>query len=112
MPPSYGGGIVLSAYDGTVLFVLDLQNYIVLAGAILLFALEAFAFVDAVSHRPDAFHAADKQNKTMWLVILGVALAAHMLIWHPIHILNMVGAVASIVYLVDVRPALRSLTRR
>jgi hypothetical protein len=35
-----------------------------------------------------------------------------MLIWHPIHLLNMIGAVASIVYLVDVRPAIRSLTRR
>lgn len=95
-----------------MLFVLDLQNYIVLAGAILLFALEAWAFIDAISRRPEEFHAADKQNKTMWLVILGVALAAHMLIWHPINILNMAGAIASIVYLVDVRPALRSLTRR
>ena len=95
-----------------MLFVLDLQNYIVLAAAILLFVLEAWAFIDAISHRQEEFHAADKQNKTMWLVILGVALAAHMLIWHPINILNMAGAIASIVYLVDVRPALRSLTRR
>jgi asparagine N-glycosylation enzyme membrane subunit Stt3 len=94
-----------------VLSVFDIQNVILLAATLALFAIEAWAFVDAVSHRPDVFVAADKQTKTMWLVILGVALAAHMLIWHPIHILNIAGAVASIVYLVDVRPAVRALTR-
>jgi hypothetical protein len=94
-----------------VLSVFDIQNVILLAATLALFAIEAWAFVDAVSQRPDAFVAADKQTKTMWLVILGVALAAHMLIWHPIHILNIAGAVASIVYLVDVRPAVRALTR-
>lgn len=88
------------------------QEFVLSGAALALFAIEAWAFVDAVSHSPEEFQAADKQTKTMWLVILGVALAAHMLIWHPIHLLNMVGAVASIVYLVDVRPALRSLTRR
>ena len=94
-----------------MLSVFDIQNFILLAATLALFAVEAWAFVDAVSQRPDAFVAADKQTKTMWLVILGVALAAHMLIWHPIHLLNIAGAVASIVYLVDVRPAVRSLTR-
>ena len=93
-------------------FVLDIQNSILLVATLALFALEAWAFVDAVSRRPEEFQAADKQNKKLWLIILGVALVAHMLIWQPIHILNMIGAVAAIVYLVDVRPALRSLTRR
>lgn len=88
------------------------QESILTFAALALFAIEAWAFVDAVSRRPEEFVAAGKQTKAMWLVILGVALAAHMLIWHPIHILNMIGAVAAIVYLVDVRPALRSLTRR
>jgi hypothetical protein len=92
--------------------VTDITSLILLAGALVLFALEAWAFVDAVSHKPEVFEAAGKQTKTMWLVILGIALAAHMLIWHPIHLLNLIGAVASIVYLVDVRPALRSMTRR
>jgi hypothetical protein len=92
--------------------VTDITSLILLAGALVLFALEAWAFVDAVSHKPEVFEAAGKQTKTMWLVILGIALAAHMLIWHPIHLINLVGAVASIVYLVDVRPAVRSMTRR
>ncbi len=76
-----------------------------------LFAIQAWAFVDALSHRPEVFVAADKQTKQMWLIILGVALAAHMLIWSPFSFLNLIGAVATIVYLVDARPALRSLSR-
>jgi hypothetical protein len=92
--------------------VFEIQNSILMVATLVLFVLEGWAFIDAVSHRPEEFEAAGKQTKTMWLVILGVALAAHMLIWHPVHLLNMAGAVASIVYLVDVRPALRSLMRR
>jgi hypothetical protein len=37
---------------------------------------------------------------------------AHMLIWSPVSILNLLGAVAAIVYIVDARPAIRSLTQR
>lgn len=77
-----------------------------------IFAAQAFAFVDAVTHRPDAYVAADKMTKQAWMIILGVALAAHMLIWSPLHFFNLIGVVAALVYLVDVRPALRSLTRR
>ncbi|MGH3443743.1 MAG: DUF2516 family protein [Nocardioidaceae bacterium] len=90
----------------------QLQNAILGIVTLATFALEAWAFIDAVSHRPDAFPAADKLTKPAWLIILGLALAAHMLFWSPIMILNIVGTVAAIVYLVDARPAIRSLTRR
>ncbi len=88
------------------------QEYVLAVAAIALFVVEAWAFIDALARRPQEFEAAGKQTKIMWLVILGVALAAHMIFWHPINLLNLIGAVASIVYLVDVRPAIRSLTRR
>jgi hypothetical protein len=91
--------------------VFDIQNSILLVATLALFAVEAWAFLDAISRRPEEFQAGDKQTKKFWLIILGVALAAHMLIWHPIHLLNMIGAVAALVYLVDVRPTLKSLTR-
>lgn len=90
----------------------DIQNVILLAASLALFAVEGWAFVDALTHRPDAYVAADKQTKTMWLVILGVALGAHMLIASPVQLINIAGAIASLVYLADVRPALRALTRR
>ena len=76
-----------------------------------MFVAQAFAFVDAVTHRPDAYVAADKLTKPAWTIILGIAVVAHMLIWSPLSIFNLVGIVAALVYLVDVRPALRSLTR-
>jgi Protein of unknown function (DUF2516) len=76
-----------------------------------MFLAQAFALVDAVTHRPDAYVAADKLTKPAWMIILGLALVAHLLIWAPLSIFNLAGIVAAIVYLVDVRPALRALTR-
>jgi hypothetical protein len=92
--------------------VFAVQGGILTVATLAIFVVEAWAFIDAVSHRPEAFVAADKMTKKAWLVILGVALAAHMLFWSPISLLNIIGTVAALVYMVDARPALRSLTRR
>ena len=80
-----------------------------LAISLVLFACKAFAFVDAVTRPPAAFAVADKQSKNFWLIVLGLFLAAHMLIWAVLSILNLIGTVAAFVYLADVRPALREL---
>ena len=77
-----------------------------------LFVVQAWAFIDALTRRPEAYVAADKQTKPTWLIILGVALAAHILIWNPISFLNLIGTVAAIVYIVDARPALRAVSGR
>jgi hypothetical protein len=95
--------------------VLDLfafQSGLMLVASLAMFVVQAWAFIDAVSHRPEAYVAADKLTKPAWLIILGIALAAHMLIWSPMSFLNLIGTVAAIVYVVDVRPALRALSRR
>jgi hypothetical protein len=94
-----------------VLELFAVKSGIMLLATVAMFAVQAFAFVDAVSHKPEAYVAADKLTKPAWLIILGIALAAHMLIWNPMSFLNLIGTVAAIVYLVDARPALRSLTR-
>ena len=75
------------------------------------FVAQAFAFIDSATHRPDAYVAADKLTKKAWMIILGLAVAVHMFFWNPIGLLNIVGIIAALVYIVDVRPALRSLTR-
>jgi hypothetical protein len=76
---------------GTVLFVLQI---VVLAAAV-------YAFVHAAMQRPDAYTAADKLTKPVWLVILGVGVLLAL-------VLGVTGvaiaAVAAGVYLVDVRP--------
>ena len=92
--------------------VFAVQSFFMSVLTLALFALQGWAFIDAISRRPDAFVAADKLTKPAWLIILGIALVAHMLIWSPFALLNLVGAVAAIVYIVDARPALQSLTRR
>jgi asparagine N-glycosylation enzyme membrane subunit Stt3 len=95
-----------------VLAVFQIQNAFMLLATLALFVFQAWAFIDAVARRPDAFVAADKLTKPAWLIILGLALAAHMLIWNPLSFLNLIGAVAAIVYVVDARPAMRALTGR
>ena len=90
----------------------QIQNAFMMVLTLALFVFQAWAFIDAVSRRPDAFVAADKLTKPAWLIILGLALAAHMLIWNPLSFLNLIGAVAAIVYVVDARPAMRALTGR
>jgi hypothetical protein len=76
---------------------------------ILLMALAAFGLCDAAFRREDAFRAADKQNKVFWLIILGLALVVSYLV-SLFSFLPVIGAVASIVYIVDVRPALRQIS--
>ncbi len=102
----------MSGYPGIVFTVFDVQGVILTTATLAIFVIQAWAFLDAVSRRADAFVAADKMTKKAWLVILGVALAAHMLFWNPINILNIIGTVAALVYMVDARPVLKSITQR
>lgn len=91
----------------------NLQWLIALAFGVAALGLSVFGLVDALRHRPDAFTAAGKASKKIWLIVLGVAVALSFstlgsgfsLPW----ILAMVG---SGVYAVDVRPALRQIMGR
>jgi hypothetical protein len=68
-------------------------------------------FIDAAFRRGDAYQAVDKQTKTFWLVVLGFAVLVGFL---PLpllgQMLSLIGLVAAIVYLVDVRPRLKAIT--
>jgi TRAP-type mannitol/chloroaromatic compound transport system permease small subunit len=76
---------------GTVLFLLTIAVLVT----------TVYAFVHAAMQRPDAYTAAGKLTKPVWLVILGVgALLALVLDVTGVAI----AAVAAGVYLVDVRP--------
>jgi hypothetical protein len=76
------------------------------------FVVQAFAFVDALTHRAEAYVAGDKMTKQAWGIILGLAVVAHMIFWDPISLFNIAGIIATLVYLLDVRPTLRELTGR
>ncbi|MFE9170635.1 DUF2516 family protein [Streptomyces kebangsaanensis] len=75
---------------------------------ILLMGLAAFGLFDAAFRREDAFRAADKQNKVFWLIILALALLVSYL-FSIFSFLPIIGVIASIVYIVDVRPALKQV---
>ena len=61
-----------------------------------------YAFVHAAMQRSDAYTAADKLTKPVWLLILGVAAALTFIGVFGI----VIAACAAGVYLVDVRPKL------
>ena len=63
-----------------------------------------YAFVHAAMQRPDAYTAADKLTKPVWLLILGATGALCILV--PGVFFPSIAAVAAGVYLVDVRPKL------
>lgn len=89
-----------------------MQGSIMLALSLTLLAVKGFALIDAFSRPAEAYLAADKQTKNMWLVLLGLAFAAHVVLGGGLGLLNLVGTVAALVYLADVRPAVRALTPR
>ncbi|MFE6765059.1 DUF2516 family protein [Streptomyces sp. NPDC057689] len=70
--------------------------------------LAVIALVMALMAREDAYRAADKQKKSFWLIILGVAVAVNL--WVPFLFLQLAGLIASIVFFVDVRPALKAVS--
>lgn len=65
-----------------------------------------YAFVHAAIQRPDAYTAADKLTKPVWLVILGVAGLLALVLGAGSVLGPAIAAVAAGVYLVDVRPKL------
>lgn len=83
-------------------FILTVISLVSLAAALV-------AFVHAAVQRPDAFPAVDKQSKTLWLVILGLAMVFIAFLGTLGFI---VGIVAVLVYLVDVRPRVDSIQNK
>ena len=65
--------------------------------------VKLFALIDAATRPAAAFTYHDKKTKQFWLIVLALALLSTFL-----GFLSIVGLVAALVYLVDVRPAILS----
>lgn len=74
--------------------------------AMLVLAVVALFF--AATAREDAYRAANKQKKSFWLIILGITVAVNFVV--PILFLQIAGVIASIVFMVDVRPAIKAVS--
>jgi hypothetical protein len=92
----------------------SLQNILVFTLGLMSLIVEIYALVDALRQRSDAFTAAGKLTKPIWLGILGVATAFGIIYvtpsFAPFPLLQIIAFVAAAVYLADVRPALRGMT--
>jgi hypothetical protein len=76
---------------------------------IALIVFSAFALIDAAFRREDAYRAVDKQTKPFWLIVLGLAVVVAV-IFPILMFLPIIGLIATIVYMVDVRPAIRAIS--
>ena len=90
----------MPGFDGTLLLVLDVAAMV----------LVAWALIDALIRPASGYVAAGKLTKPGWGAILGLALVV--VYWSgPLSFLGLPAVIAGVVYLVDVRPAVRGLQR-
>ena len=85
-------------------------NYFFVALAVAAFVVEAWAFIDAIMRPAQAFTAAGKQTKMLWLIILGVAFVLGLsaaAYGGVTGILSVAAFVAAAIYLADVRPKVK-----
>jgi hypothetical protein len=90
----------MASFDGLLMLVLTI-------GAV---ALGAWAFVDALVRPAPGFVAAGKLTKPAWLAITGLATVV-VYFFGLMSFFGLPAIIAAIVYLVDVRPAVRGLRR-
>lgn len=97
--------------------VFEIQGLAMLVLLLALIAVKGFTFVNALTYSAQAYDAAMKQPKQTWTAILGIGLAIQLVtlvisLGLLTSILNLGFTIAALVYLADVRPALKEVTRR
>jgi hypothetical protein len=97
--------------DPNSLTTLSITGLISLVIWVALLGMKVFALVDALRYSNNQYVSAGKRSRTLWLVLTGLSLAFH-LITNVLDLVSLAGTIASIVYLVDVRPALQQVSGR
>lgn len=95
-----------------MLHVLEAELNLMLFVELVVLGVKIFALVNCLMYSAESYNAANKLNKPAWAIILGVGLAAQIVLGGVIGLISLAFTVAAFVYLADVRPALASLTRR
>jgi hypothetical protein len=99
-------------------WIWDVESWISFVVFVASALFELYALCDAIVRPAQAFPAAGKLTKPAWFLILLLALLTCLTFrssesFHtPIGIFGVLGLVAAGVYMADVRPALRQVTRR
>ena len=81
----------------------EIQNTVMIVLSIALFAAKGFALVDCTARPSAQFTYIETLPKQTWLIILVLAVLAHLLWWGPLELLNLAGTVGALVYLAQVR---------
>ena len=81
----------------------EIQSNVMIILSIALFAAKGFALVDCVARPSAQFTYIETLPKQTWIIILVLAVLAHLLWWAPLGLLNLLGTVAALVYLAQVR---------
>ena len=85
----------------------DPSNLLLFAVGLVALAVKIWALVDACTRPGPAFPVAGKLTKVAWIVILALAVVLGGA--GVTGLFGLIGLVAAIVYLVDVRPAVREI---
>jgi hypothetical protein len=85
--------------------LLDPSNLLLTVLSVGLLVLKVWALVDCAQRPAAAFEIHGKLTKQYWLLILGATVLLALLFPSVLGIFSLVGTVAAIVYLVDVKPA-------
>lgn len=70
----------------------------------------AWAFVDCVRRRPDAFPAIGRHSKGLWLGLTGGSALVALAGFSPLGLLGIAAIVIAAVYLLDIRPKIVEIT--
>lgn len=81
----------------------EIQSNLMLVLSVVLFIAKGFALVDCVSRPSAQFGQVETLPKQTWLIILVLAVLAHLVSFQPLSLLNLIGTVAALVYLAQVR---------
>ena len=96
------------------IFFDDVQRYVSLVTMILFLAVEGWAVVHCLTQRADAFPVVGSLSKGGWLAILAGAVLVTLVCGNPafggISMFAFIAVGAALIYLLDVRPALRDAT--
>ncbi|MGA8852274.1 MAG: DUF2516 family protein [Aeromicrobium sp.] len=79
------------------------QGGISLVLTVVLLVVKGFALVDCLGRSPSSFLAHDTLPKRSWTIILVLALLAHIVFPGPLSVFNLIGTVAALVYLAQLR---------
>jgi hypothetical protein len=91
--------------------IYEVQGTFYLVVLLVMLAVKGFAFVNSIMFSSEAYEAAGKLTKTAWCAITGLGFAAQLiLLSSPLNILSLIFFIAALVYLADVRPALKEVT--